>query len=164
MHHQECGRSFDKIKDWNTHHRIMHCTKVRCTECKRVFVTPSSHRAHKNQHAPLKHRCHICKLGFAYISGLSQHKKAHTRSKLYRCFVGNCKKACKKDLTHHMQQHVSARWPCSDCDKVFLEERLLKRHGIKHTNIFKYFCTKCTCKSKWPTPFIHHACTHIKRN
>ena len=58
---KKCDRTFDKIKDWNTHHRIIHKNKIKCTDCGQKFATPSFHCAHKDNHAPCKFTCHSCK-------------------------------------------------------------------------------------------------------
>ena len=58
---KKCSRSLNKIKDWNTHHRIIHKTKIKCADCGRHILTPSSHHAHRNSHAPHWHICLICK-------------------------------------------------------------------------------------------------------
>ena len=135
---KRCGCSSNKIKDWNTHHRIVHRTKIKCMDCCRQFITPSLHWAHCNNHALHKHTCQVCKKTFACLSGLNQHKCVHTRSKLYCCFLGSCKKAYKwpQDLTHHVQCHILKKWPCKQCDKIFLEEHLLKWHLYKHLEIY----------------------------
>ena len=152
---KKCGRIFDKIKYWNTHHRIIHKSKIKCAECGQKFITPSSHHAHKNNHAPCKHTCQSCKKTFPYVSGLNQHKIVHTHSKLHCCFSGSCKKAYEwpQDLTCHVQCHVQKKLPCNKCHKTFLEERLLKCHAYKHLDIYRYHCKLCEFKCKWLTPF-----------
>ena len=40
---KKCGRSFNKIKGWNTHHHIVHRTKLKCGDCGKYFATPSLH-------------------------------------------------------------------------------------------------------------------------
>ena len=53
-----CNRTFNKVQDWNTHHRMMHKHKLKCELCGRKFVTPSTHRG------PQKLSCttqvHLC--------------------------------------------------------------------------------------------------------
>ena len=101
----KCNETFNKIKDWNIHHRIFHKTKIKCELCGKRFVTLSSHRAHKNFHVPHKYTCHLCKKTFAFQSGLKQHATVHTRLRLHHCFYGSCTKTFKwpQDLTHHVQ-------------------------------------------------------------
>ena len=109
-----CNKTFNKVKDWNAHHRLVHKNRLKCRLCGRMFTTPSAHRVHKNYHAPHKYNCNICRKTFAFESGLKQHKVVHTRSKLKSCFTGTCKKAFKwpQDLVLHIKKHMqeSAIW------------------------------------------------------
>ena len=75
-----CHKSFSRIHDWNTHHRIFHKNKLKCANCDLRFLTPSAHRAHKNYHAPHKYTCPVCDKSFAFQSGLKQHKTVHSHS------------------------------------------------------------------------------------
>ena len=81
-----CVKTFDKIHDWNLHHHLTHKTRIKCTVCGKKFITPSSHRAHKNIHAVHKFNCQICHKSYAFTSGLHQHKNFHNKSKKHRCF------------------------------------------------------------------------------
>ena len=157
-----CNKTFNKVKDWNAHHRLVHKNRLRCMLCGRMFTTPSAHRAHKNYHVPHKYNCNTCGITFAFESGLKQHKVVHTQSKLNHCFIGTCKKAFKwpQDLVRHIKKHMQETWSCTKCDMVFAEKRLLKRHEYKHLNIYRYRCNKCNYKSKWPTPFKRHLKLH----
>ena len=157
-----CNKTFNKVRDWNAHHRLVHKNKLKCGLCGRKFTTPSAYRAHNNYHAPHKFNCNICGKTFAFESGLKQHKVVHTHSKLNRCFTGKCTKAFKwpQDLVHHIKRHMQEKWPCIKCNMVFVEKCLLKRHEYKHLSIYRYRCSKCNYKSKWPTPFNCHLMLH----
>ena len=150
-----CNRSFNKVCDWNMHHRITHKYKLKCELCRKKFASPSAHRVHRNYHAPHKYTCTLCDKTFAFQSGLKQHKTVHTRSKLHHCCSGTCTKAFKwpQDLVCHIKHHMQERWSCKNCDMTFAEKRLLKRHEHKHLDIYCYKCDKCDFKSKWPTPY-----------
>ena len=158
----KCSKTFNKVRDWNVHHCLVHKNGLKCRLCGRMLTTPSTHRAHKNYHAPHKYNCNICGKTFAFGSGLKQHKVVHTRSRFNRCFTGTCKKAFKwpQDLVWHIKKHMQETWSCAKCDMVFEEKRLLKRHEYKHLNIYRYRCNKCDYKSKWPTPFKRHLKLH----
>ena len=100
-----CNKSFSKIRDWNTHHRIFHKSKLKCETCGAKFVTPSAHRAHKNYHVLRKYTFSLCDKSFAFYSGLKQHKTVHSHSRLHQCFSGSCTKAFKwpQDLVCNIQ-------------------------------------------------------------
>ena len=135
---KECKRSFTQVGDWNAHHRLVHKNKITCNECGLKFTTPSAHRAHRNFHAVHKFTCPICKRTFAFISGQKQHMTAHRRSRLHRCFHGNCSKSYKwpQDLVRHVHRHLNEVWTCSECGKTFKEKRLLNRHSNKHDDTY----------------------------
>ena len=148
-----CNKTFNKVRDWNAHHRLVHKNRLKCGLCGRKFTTPSAYRVHKNYHAPHKFNCNICRKTFAFESGLKQHKVVHTHSKLNRCFIGTCTKAFKwpQDLVRHIKRHMQEKWPCTKCDMVFAEKHLLKQHEYKHLS---------TYRSKWRTPFNRHLRLH----
>ena len=119
---------------------------------------PSAHRAHVYTHSPAKHNCTHCTRKFAFVSWLKQHKYAHMKTNLHKCFHGTCKKSYRwpQDLSRHIIKHLDKQWICDECNMTFKEKRLLKRHSIKHTNVYKYKCTRCQYRTKWPTPYRRH--------
>ena len=153
-----CNKSYSNIRDWNAHHRRKHGTLIRCTSCPKKFTTPSAHRAHIYTHFPARHKCTQCSCKFAFVSWLKQHKYAHMKTNLHKCFYGNCKKLYRwpQDLSRHIAKHFDKLWSCTECDMTFKEKRLLKRHVIKHTNVYRYKCKRCRYRTKWPTPYRHH--------
>ena len=54
-----CNKTFNKVKDWNAHHFLVHKNRLKCRLCGRMFTTPSAHRVHKNFHVPHKYNCNI---------------------------------------------------------------------------------------------------------
>ena len=159
-----CLKSFKGIEEWNRHHRIHHKFKLKCAVCSRKFTTPSAHRAHRNFHAPYRYTCTHCNKKFSFQSGLKQHKTVHSRARLHRCFSGTCIKTFRwpQDLMRHIQHHLDKKLQCPSCDKTFAEKRLLKRHEKKHSDFYRYSCTQCAFKSKWPTPYKRHLKLHRK--
>ena len=153
-----CNKSYSNIRDWNAHHRRKHGTLIRCTSCLKNFTTPSAHRAHIYTHFPARHKCTQCTRKFAFVSWLKQHKYAHMKTNLHKCFHGNCKKSYRwpQDLSRHITKHLDKLWSCSKCNMTFKEKRLLKRHLIKHTNVYRYKCKRCLYRTKWPTPYRRH--------
>ena len=45
-----CGRKFTTTRDWNSHHRIQHGTKLKCNICGKKYPSPSSYRDHHYTH------------------------------------------------------------------------------------------------------------------
>ena len=131
---------------------------LECELCGQKFTSPSAHRAHKSAHVPRTNICTICDKAFPFKSGLRQHMIVHKKQKRHRCFAGNCNKTYNwaSDLNCHVKTHVDRRHQCPNCNYSSREERLFKRHLKKHINVFKYKCTYCTFKTKWPTPFKRH--------
>ena len=153
-----CNKSYSNIRDWNAHHRQKHGTLIWCTSCSKSFTMPSTHRAHVYTHSPARHKCTQCTRKFAFVSWLKQHKYAHMKTNLHKCFHGKCKRSYHwpQDLSRHITKHLDKLWSCDECDKTFKEKRLLKRHSIKHTDVYKYKCNRCHYRTKWPTPYRSH--------
>ena len=139
-------------------HTIDKKTLIWYTSCPKRFTMPSAHRAHVYTHFPARHNCTQCTCKFAFVSWLKQHKYAHMKNNLHKCFHGTCKKSyCwPQDLSRHITKHLDKLWSCDECDKTFKEKRLLKRHSIKHTNVYRYKCTRCHYRTKWLTPYCRH--------
>ena len=153
-----CNKSYSNIRDWNAHHRQKHGTLIRCTSCPKSFTMPSAHHAHVYTHSPARHKCTQCTCKFAFVSWLKQHKYAHMKTNLHKCFHGKCKRSYRwpQDLSRHITKHLDKLWSCNECDKTFKEKRLLKRHSIKHTDVYRYKCNRCHYRTKWPTPYRRH--------
>ena len=121
-------------------------------------LAPIAHRAHIYTHFPARHKCTQCSHKLAFVSWLKQHKYAHMKTNLHKCFYGKCKKLYRwpQDLSRHIAKHLDKLWSCTECDMTFKEKRLLKRHLIKHTNVYRYKCKRCHYRTKWPTPYRRH--------
>ena len=106
--------------------------------------------------------CPVCDKSFAFQSGRKQHKTVHSSSQLHQCFSGSCSKDFKwpQDLVHHVQRHMHGNWKYDNCDKTFVEKRLLKRHAYKPKDTYHYHCNTCYFQSKWLTPFKWHLKLH----
>ena len=153
---KHCTLSFLSIKLWNLHHKIKHKSAcLTCTVCKRIFTRPSAKWVHQNAHTLQRHQCNTCKKCFSYVSQLKQHKNVHTTTS-YKCFTGECGHSYKwsKDLNRHVKTHLEKKiYSCPTCSKSFREGHLLKRHLIKHQDIFHYVCSKCGYRTKWLVPY-----------
>ena len=150
-----CKCTFPTIKFWNTHHEAEHQSfQLRCHICKKCFNMPIAKCAHSNSHASHKHCCSKCGKTFQYASVLQQHTHVHALSSKHKCFAGGCNWSYKwpQDLNHHIRTHTNpTKYVCNECKKEFCEERLLKWHAVKQSDIHKYVCPKCGIKMKWPT-------------
>ena len=157
----KCNQSFPTIILWNQHHGIQHKNHLlRCIICERTFQTLSAKRAHCNAHVELKHQFPDCLKCFNYASALKQHRTMHISTIHHKCFASGCNSSYKwpQDLSRHVKTHVtgSNKFMCLDCNMSFREERLLKRHGVKHLDIYKCVCSRCGFKTKWLSPYQRH--------
>lgn len=86
-----------------------------------------------------KNLCAICKKQFANRQNLWRHSRSmHGKgSKLvagrYKCSTSGCPKEFSElhRLTSHMKEHAAGCFRCPDCDKMFAQERSMKRHRRK---------------------------------
>ena len=87
-----CVYSSCTLKEWNLCHQMSHKTLLKCKDCPQKFITPSSHGAHRNMHAPSLFACESCEKSFPFKSALQVHRIMHTAQCQFKCFAGSCKK------------------------------------------------------------------------
>ena len=153
-----CKQTFQSTKLWNIHHAAVHkSVALMCDICKKTFTKPSARRVHRNNHASHKHCCTRYGRTFAYISALQQHKIVHSRQR-HKCFSDRCTHSYKYpwDLNRHIKTHLDKEYKCPKCLKTFKQDRLLKRHSVKHEDVFRYICPKCGHKTKLATLYRRH--------
>ena len=136
------NRRFATVRDWNRHHQLFHKTYLKCSECRKRFVTPSSRRDHMYSHRIHQYKCSICKRTFNFPSELQLHRTVHRKTKYYRCQEPDCDKTYKwkQDLTRHAKSHEKVCFSCELCNYSSTEKRLLKRHVLSHSLKKTYYC------------------------
>ena len=138
-----CRKTFNKVKDWNTHHLHHHkSVRYKCTKCSKWFSTPTGIKDHKYTHEEKCFKCGRCEKNFYFQSGLNLHRNLHRRTKSYKCFAKNCKNNYKwpQDLMRHIKRHLDVELKCKKCDYVTHETRLFKQHERTHSKQRKYMC------------------------
>ena len=155
-----CKASFQSVRDWNSHHRLLHKENhLTCMKCKRKFNTPSFLRDHAYVHSKIAFRCNRCDITFAFKSQYKLHVCTHLRSRIHKCFAGSCGKEYKwpQDLHHHIQAHLKLTYGCNICDYSNSQKYLLNHHQKKHNDVMYYHCKKCDYECKWYTQLSRHS-------
>ena len=153
-----CRKSFNKVKDWNSHHLLHHrSVKYKCSECSKWISTPTGLKDHKYMHHEKCFRCGRCEKTFYFQSGLNLHRNLHRRKQAYECFTKNCKKCYKwpQDLMRHIKMHLDIKLKCVKCEYVTHEARLFKQHEVTHSKHKKFICRQ-RCASAFKHAMQHY--------
>ena len=67
-----CPQRFPNNKELNDHFRNMH-PPLTCSDCNKLFSTPSAFKKHKYKHYDYMYKCDHCNKGFHFESELSAH-------------------------------------------------------------------------------------------
>ncbi|XP_075731219.1 uncharacterized protein LOC119181374 isoform X3 [Rhipicephalus microplus] len=136
-----------------------------CQECGRIFRQNESLLKHLRRHTLEKpFACHLCPAKFLRQADLNVHMRKHTGERPYKCSI--CEKSFsqpQKRTMHMRRTHLEVKlkktFPCSACEKVFFDQRNLRRHeGTHEIKIFQ--CSHCsvTVASMWSLK--RHMMTH----
>lgn len=88
---------------------------------------------------------------------LSDHVKTHTKEKIVACPKCGNMFATKTKLSDHLKRQMSDEYQsyqCSQCSKLFPNERLLRDHMRLHINHFK--CSMCDMTCPKPSSLVRH--------
>ena len=110
-----------------------------CKHCGVTFATENGCYKHEKAHAFKKHVCGTCNKSFPYPDLLTSHEGIHVKTGLSRC---------------------------TNCPKIFMENRNMLAHQRTHHEVFSCNMCQCTFHSKptldqhvrgchgpgWPTP------------
>ena len=124
-----CEQIMHSVKEGNMHHCKQHGDVVlKCEDCDKGFVVPSSLGDHRYNHRGQAFECESCHQKFTFYSGLQLHHNLHASSQMHICFTGNCGKKYHwpQALLHHLGHHCNCNYKCDLCAYESLEERLLK--------------------------------------
>ncbi|XP_068248667.1 zinc finger protein 341-like isoform X2 [Palaemon carinicauda] len=157
---QFCGYSLGSYVELRTHMKIHANQKVyRCIQknCDLAFEDLDSYLDHIRTHdKDLQYRCHTCSKVFSSLNTLGYHQYEHAVYPPPKKPVGTSSSRCPKcmnkyasneALEHHMRTS-SHHYPCKLCGKVFMSERLLRRHLRVHGTVNLYTCTICAKEFK----------------
>ena len=84
-----CPQKFDNNRELNDHFKNSHLP-LTCSDCKKLFLTPSAFEKHKYTHYEFMFECGKCNKGFHFKSELSAHRRKHISDQGLVCFHANC--------------------------------------------------------------------------
>ena len=170
---KKCQKEFSIFQDYLDHRRSMIGLRgirgaeelsntVECKQCDKMFTRTNLKRhrisvhglAVKNpfkvEQATAHFDCDECGKKFNRKDNLKRHKDlVHTDTTRERIHCLQCPKTFiwKTHLDKHVQEDHSkflSSFRCEECNKMFREEKSLKRHNKEqHTNSTKFKCPKC---------------------
>ena len=89
-----CPQKFVTNGELNDHFKNSHLP-LTCSDCKKLFLTPSAFEKHKYTHYKFMFECGDCNKGFHFKSELSAHRRTHILAQGLVCFHANCGKRFK---------------------------------------------------------------------
>ena len=99
-----CPQKYANNRELNDHFRSLH-PPLTCSECKKLFSTPSAFEKHKYIHYEFMYECETCSKGFHFESELSMHRRKHITDQGLVCFHAKCGKRfkCSSELKAHLK-------------------------------------------------------------
>lgn len=136
----ECGQTFSSLGNLNSHKRIhLKCKAFVCTYCGRGFNQLHNLKEHTNRHTGEKpYKCSQCDKSFGRKTNLTAHFRVHTGEKPFVCKIDGCERAYMFDIDlkrHKYSVHgiYTKKHYCPICEKVYSENKLLKKHLESHS-------------------------------
>lgn len=130
-----CGQTFASIGNLNLHKNIHSDVKrFNCNHCGRGFNQYNHLKEHLNaEEGRRPWKCKLCPKSFIRQPQLKVHQRVHTREKPFKCTIDRCERAYAHEIDlkrHKFGAHgiYTKRHICSFCEKVYPENKLLKRH------------------------------------
>ena len=151
-----CRQKFINNKELNDHFKVAH-PPLTCSDCKKLFSTPSAFEKHKYTHYEYMYECKTCNKGFHFHSELTAHRRRHIADQGLVCFHPRCRKRFKRSskLNAHLKNHTGKAIKCDHCDYTNKDIRNVRAHARKHSNVKGFLC-KCGQTFKWGSQKKRH--------
>lgn len=159
-----CSKSYPTNGELIQHVNIEHLnTRFPCPICGKTLTRKSRLLVHiKDVHEKQRPEiCTQCGKGFSTRTQLKTHTtQVHTNLKPYPCSF--CDKAFSSQSNRivHEQIHSNEKFSCEQCDYTTNTVFNLRRHLIKHQDIYKYTCATCGQQFKTSVSLNLHQYTH----
>lgn len=147
-HCRVCNKAFGNVKQLKSHetrHAKSDKTQFKCTDCNRIFQTPTGLRHHKAIHTgEFKYKCEFCGKGFVARVRYEEHRASHTKEERYSCEICGKKFSFQATYWIHRKWHDNPTpYKCEYCGRLFKHSSLLSVHKRKHTGERPYECPHC---------------------
>ena len=151
-----CRQKFANNKELNDHFKVAH-PPLTCSDCKKLFSTPSVFEKHKYTHYEYMYECKTCNKGFHFHSELTAYRRRHIADQGLVCFHPKCGKRFKRssELNAHLKNHTGKAIKCDHCDYANKDIRNVRAHAQVHSDIKGFLC-KCGQTFKWGSQKKHH--------
>ena len=152
-----CPQKFDNNRELNDHFKNSH-PPLTCSDCKKLFLTPSAFEKHKYTHYEFMFECGKCNKGFHFESELLAHRRKHISDQGLVCFHANCGRRFKRssELNAHLKKHTGKPIKCAYCDYTNKDIRNVRAHTRVHLDVQGFVCAKCSKRFKWGSKKKRH--------
>jgi len=145
----ECHRGFSTESRLEAHimtHEIEESKPFECHHCGKRLMNNSALACHMKVHSTSKYyTCPICSAGFDHTAAMREHSFVHANANgTYNC--PECDKVFSEFLVlkkHMKNLHTHLQFPCEQCGKVFPRADKLRLHMLRHSNIKEFMCDTC---------------------
>lgn len=155
-----CSKPLTSKSRLNMHIKHYHEKQrnVICPDCGKGLATKSQLKVHKIQmHTDLKpYSCSYCDKTFSSQSGKIVHES--------KILIHNFMEELLLNLFLIPEIHKNERFQCEQCDYVTNTVCNLKRHMIRHQDVYKYTCATCGQQFKCSSSLAVHQYTHQENN
>ncbi|XP_052805103.1 PR domain zinc finger protein 10-like isoform X2 [Mya arenaria] len=146
---EECNRTFTSEARLDGHvisHQIEDSKPFQCPQCNKRFMNNSALSCHLKIHSTAKYyQCPICNLGFDHTAAMREHSYVHANQNgSFNC--PECEKVFQEFLVlkKHMKNfHTHQQHPCQICGKVFPRSDKLRMHMLRHSTLREFMCDTC---------------------
>ena len=121
-------------------------TSANCSVCFKDFLDSAHLRTHfEKYHSRDSLKCKDCGQVFQTAKNMQIHKaRVHNKRMPFRCGVCGLRFEERSSVVQHLATHNASDKPasCETCGKKFRTEERLKRHSLKHKDMW-HKCTDC---------------------
>ena len=152
-----CPQKFPTNRELNDHFRSSH-PPLTCSDCKKLFSTPSAFEKHKYIHYEFMYKCETCSKGFHFESELSMHRRKHSVDQGLVCFHVKCGKRFKRnsELKANLKNHTGKPIKCDHYTYTNRYIRNIRAHAHVHNDVQSFVCAKCGKRFKWGSQKKRH--------
>lgn len=136
---------------------------IKCTQCKKAFITVSKLRRHNCSNSPEKpYHCPLCRQEFQFKLSITKHMQSHSLESVFTCQLCNKSFSDGVALRCHQRCHGALKpYECPECGMVFKHYSVMEDHRRRHSeNVGSLGCNICGKRFKYGSLLHQHQYLH----